>query len=383
MNEIKTLAEQREEALAEMTKLTDAVKAEERTFTEEENTKFADLEKKINDIDATVNAIEKTRTLEPAKEEEKRTMEENRTPELTTEELEIRTFADIIRNRAGDANITKTANGAVIPKTIANKIIDAVKDISPLYRMSEKFNVRGQLSIPYVDTANDHIAVAYATEFTDLTAVDTKLLSIDLTGYLAGVLCKISKSLINATDFDLVNFVVRKIAAAVAVFIDHEIIQGTSGKILGLSGATNTVTAAATSAITVNELIALHDGLKSAYQDGAIWVMAPATWTAIQKVLAGTSNYILNDSIEGGFSGRLLGKPVYTSDQCEAMAASKRAVFYVNPAEALATKMVEDSVQILNEKYATQHAVGVVAWYEADCKVQNQQAAAVLVMAAS
>ena len=382
MNDIKTLAEQREAALAEMTQLTDAVKAEERTFTEEENTKFADLEKRINDIDATVNAIEKTRTLEPAKEEEKKDMEETRTQELTTEELEIRTFANVLRNR-DDANITKTANGAVIPKTIANKIIDAVKDISPLYRMSEKFNVRGQLSIPYVDTANDHIAVAYATEFTDLEAKDTKLLSVDLTGYLAGVLCKISKSLINATDFDLVNFVVRKIAAAVAVFIDHEIIQGTSQKILGLSGATNTITAAATNAITVNELISLQDGLKSAYQGGAIWVMAPATWTAIKKVLAGTSNYELNASIEGGFAGRLLGKPVYTSDQVEAMAASKRAVFYVNPAEALATKLVEDSVQILNEKYAVQHAVGVVAWYEADAKVQNQQAAAVLVMKAS
>ena len=309
-------------------------------------------------------------------------MEETRTQELTTEELEIRTFANVLRNR-DDANITKTANGAVIPKTIANKIIDAVKDISPLYRMSEKFNVRGQLSIPYVDTANDHIAVAYATEFTDLEAKDTKLLSVDLTGYLAGVLCKISKSLINATDFDLVAFVVRKIAAAVAVFIDHEIIQGTSQKVLGLSGATNTVTAAAANAIALNELITVQDGLKSAYQDGAIWVMAPATWTAIKKVLVGTSNYIVNDSIEGGFSGRLLGKPVYTSDQVEAMAASKRAVFYVNPAEALATKLVEDSVQILNEKYATQHAVGVVAWYEADCKVQNQQAAAVLVMKAS
>ena len=382
MENIKTLAEQREETLAEMTKLADAVKAEERAFTEEENAKFADLEKKITDIDATVNAIEKTRTLEPAKEEEKRTMEENRTPELTTEELEIRTFANVLRNR-NDANITKTANGAVIPKTIANKIIDAVKDISPLYRLSEKFNVRGTLSIPYVDGATDHIAVAYATEFTDLEAKDATLLSVDLNGFLSGVLSKISKSLINATDFDLVAFVVRKIAAAVAVFVDHEIIQGTSGKITGLSTATNTLTAASATAVTVNELIELQDKLKSAYQSGAIWVMAPATWTAIKKVLTNTSNYILNDSIEDGFSGRLLGKPVYTSDQCEAMAASKRAVFYVNPAEAIATKLVEDSVQILNEKYAVQHAVGVVAWYEADAKVQNQQAAAVLVMKAS
>ncbi len=377
MENLKTLAEQRETALAEMTTLTDSVKAEERAFTEEENTKFAELERTIEGIDATVNAINKTRELAPVEEEEKRTMEENRTPELSVEELEIRTFADIIRQRAADANITKTANGAVIPKTIAAKIIDQVKDISPLYRMAEHFNVRGQLSIPYVDTSNDHIAAAYATEFTDLTAVDTKLLSVDLTGYLAGVLCKISRSLINATDFDLVSFVIGKIARAVAAWLDQELIQGTSGKILGLSGATNTLTGT----VTVANLIALQDKLKGAYQDGAIWVMAPATWTAVKQLLAGTSNFELNASIEGGFSGRLLGKPVYVSDQCPGTGTSaNRAVFYVNPAEALAVKLVEDSVQVLNEKFAIQHATGVVAWFEADCKVQNQQAAAVLVM---
>ena len=40
-------------------------------------------------------------------------------------------------------------------------------------------------------------------------------------------------------------------------------------------------------------------------------------------------------------------------------------------------------LQVLKEKYATQHVIGVVGWAEVDAKVKNQQAIAKLKMAAS
>ena len=206
-------------------------------------------------------------------------------------------------------------------------------------------------------------------------------MSIDLTGYLAGVLTKVSVSLINSADRDLVAWVISKMAAAVAEFMDKEILVGTSGKITGLSTATNVKTAKAADKITADELITLRNSLKSVYQSGAYWVMAPDTLTAVQKLKDNNGRYLFNDDIVEGFSGKILGKPVYTTDQAPAMAAGKNAIFYLNPAAGLAVKLVEDSVQVLREKYATQHAIGVVAWVEADAKVQNQQAVAVLKMA--
>lgn len=373
--ELKELNERRTELVDQMEELVTTAKTEVRALTEEEDGKFVEMKSEVERIDSTIAAIEATRSLKKVEEKvEEEEMPEERT--LPQEELDIRTFANIIRNRTDDANITKANNGAVIPKTVVNKIIDRVKDISPLYRMASHYDIRGTVSVPYVDAANDNIAAAYAQEFTDLQALDTRLLSVDLTGFLAGVLCKVSRSLINATDIDLVDFVIGKMAVAIADFLDKEIINGTSGSITGLSTATQKITAAAAAAITVNELIGVQDLLKGAYQAGAIWVMAPATWTAVKKVLAGTSNYELNASIENGFSGRLLGKPVFVSDRVEALATGKKSVWYINPAEALAVKTVEDSVQVLNERYATQHAVGIVAWIEADAKVQNQQAVA-------
>ena len=374
MNE-KELREKRDQIVEQMQAITDnATNVEKRTLTTEEQQKFADLKKEVEDIDATLEAMEQSRTLLPPE----------KTPEKKepVEDIEIRTFANIIRNRV-DANITKTANGAVIPTTIAKKIIDVAKDRSPLFKDAEKYNIRGTVSIPYVDTDNDNITVAYATEFTELEAKDTKLLTVDLKGFLAGALCKVSRSLLNSTDLDLTTFVVNKMGAALADFLDKQIIQGDSTHITGLSPATQIVTAKAATAITADELITLKNKLKSVFQAGAYWVMAPDTLTAVQQLKDENGRYLFNDEIKNGFSGTILGKPVYTSDQCPGMAATKTAIFYISPKQALAAKIVEDSVQILNEKYATQHAIGVVEWAEVDCKIQNQQAVAVLKMAAS
>ena len=374
MNE-KELREKRDQIVEQMQAITDnATNVEKRTLTTEEQQKFADLKKEVEDIDATLEAMEQSRTLLPPV----------KTPEKKepVEDIEIRTFANIIRNRV-DANITKTANGAVIPTTIAKKIIDVAKDRSPLFKDAEKYNIRGTVSIPYVDTDNDNITVAYATEFTELEAKDTKLLTVDLKGFLAGALCKVSRSLLNSTDLDLTAFVVNKMGAALADFLDKQIIQGDSTHITGLSTATQIVTAKAATAITADDLITLKNKLKSVFQAGAYWVMAPDTLTAVQQLKDENGRYLFNDEIKNGFSGTILGKPVYTSDQCPGMAATKTAIFYISPKQALAAKIVEDSVQILNEKYATQHAIGFVEWAEVDCKIQNQQAVAVLKMAAS
>ena len=377
----KELMEKRAQLMEQIEELTNSIETEKRAFTDEENTKFDELSKEVENIDATIAQMERAQKLSEV---------DNKPDEAagteSVEEMEVRAFADFIRNkRSGDSNITKSDNEAVIPKTIVNKIIDKIKDISPLYRDAEKFNIKGTVSIPYVDSENDNITVAYATEFTDLEAKSTKLLTTDLSGYLAGVLAKVSISLLNSTDIELVDFVVNKMATAAATFIDSEILAplDPSHKVTGAAAATQIVLAGSTSAITSDVLIRLKNKLKSAYQSGAYFVMHPDTFTACQLLKDGNNRYLFNDDIVEGFSGKILGKPVYVSDQCPAIASNALAVYYINPAQALAVKTVENSVQILREKYATQHALGIVEWLEFDAKIQNEQAVAVLKMAVS
>lgn len=369
----KELTEKRASLIEEMTTLTDTVATETRAFTEEEQTKFDSMTKEVENIDSTLKAAEQTRALS-----DKVVVE---VKQESQEEMETRAFANIIRQRA-DQNITKTDNGAVIPTTIAKKIIDKIYDLSPVFGSAEKFNVTGKVAIPYVDASNDNIAVAYANEFTDLEAKSVKLLTTTLDGYLAGVLAKISRSLMNDTDINLTQFVINKIASAASRFIDKEVLIGTSGSIEGMRGldASQITTSVATGAITMDELITVKDSIKTAYQRGAYWVMHPSTLDAIRHLKDQTLRYYVNDDVTNDFGATLLGKPVYTSDMMDEIGASKNVVYYGDFSQGLAGKVVEDSVQILNEKYATQHAVGVVAWLELDCKIQNQQALAGLKM---
>lgn len=302
------------------------------------------------------------------------------------EEAEVRAFDNYLRgriNQRDDVNLTKSANGAVIPTTIAKKIIAMVYNICPILERSTKYNVKGKLVVPYYDETSNAITVAYAKEFTELESNVGAFDKIELDGYLAGALTLVSRSLINNSEFNLVDFVVERMAYAIKRFIEHELLVGTEGSVEGLSTLTNSITAGATTAITADEVVRLHDAIKDDFQANAIWIMSPATRTALRTLKSTTGYYLLNDDLSSPFGSTLLGKPVYVSDNMPDMGAGKTAIYY-GDMRGLATKFSEDmSIEVLREKYATMHAVGVVGWLEFDSKVEDAQKIAKLVMANS
>lgn len=321
-------------------------------------------------------------------DEKKRSVEE-----ATKAAAEERAFEAYIRgtalNNRDDVNLVPANNGAVIPTTIANKIIKKVYDICPILEKSSKYNMKGTLDIPfYPASADTVITVAYHDEFEELTSTNGNFSKITLTGFLAGALSKISRSLINNAAFDIVGFVVDEMAYAIKRFIEKELLIGTPGngstipaKVLGLSTLTNSITTAVADKITADEVIDLHDAIKDEFQNGAIWIMSPATRTALRKLKASTGVYLLNDDISTPFGTSILGKPVYVSDNMPDYTENGKVAIYYGDMSGLATKFSEEiNIEVLREKYATQHAVGIVGWFEFDSKVENEQKIAKLVM---
>ncbi|WP_141316492.1 phage major capsid protein, partial [Lysinibacillus sphaericus] len=202
--------------LDEMDNLLKGAKEETRALTEEEATRFDEIKNEIAGLDKTITALDEARSLDkkvPAKQAEQRTQEE----------AETRAFDHYIRGlveERADVNLTVGANGAVIPSSIANKIIQKVYDISPIYQLATRYNVGGTLSIPYYDESAGTIEMAYSDEFVDLESTSGKFGSIELKGFLAGALSKVSKSLVNNSQFDLVSFVVGKMAESIAKWIE-------------------------------------------------------------------------------------------------------------------------------------------------------------------
>lgn len=386
----KALEEKKNDLLTRAEEVLNTAKTEERELTDAEAQELAEIRDDIRRIKETLKLDDDINDLrEEETKEEEVPMEEKEV--LTVEQEEKRSFENylrgrVIHERAGELTPASSGTGvglggALIPETIVNYIIKKVYDISPILERSQKFNVKGILEVPYYPADSQNITVAYQNEFSPLASSSGSFDTVTLNGFLAGALTKVSRSLINNTQFDIVGFVVDEMAYQIARFIEHELLIGTNNKVTGLSTLSNSVTAGSATAIVLEDIIKLHDAVKDDFQNNAIWIMSPATRTALRMLKSNTGYPLLNDDISTPFGASILGKPVYVSDNMPNIATGVDAIYY-GDMRGLATKFNEEiNIEILRERYADEHAVGVIGWFEFDAKIINEQQIAKLTMA--
>jgi len=369
---LKALIEKRNALMDAMDALFKTCEAEEnRAFNEEESSKFTELENEIRALDGTIAAAEQREKME---RREAGTEDEN----LEQRALDEKNFLAFCRGEERALDVAN--NGAIIPTSISSRILEKVKELSPIYSMTTKFNVGGDLVFPVYDEASSSISAAYVDDMTELTEGTGKFTSIKLQNFIVGCLAKISKSLINRTDFDLLSFVVNKVAQAIAEFLEKECLVGTTNKMTGVLSSANIVTTASATAITTDELIDLQMTVPKVLQANACWIMHKSTLKALRKLKDSDGNYILNRDITKGFGWELLGKPVYDSENCPEIASENTVIAY-GDMSGLYVKLAQNmEIQVLMEKYATQHAVGVVGYIECDSKIGEPQKLAVMQM---
>ena len=381
----KELIEKKNDFITRADEVLNKAKEEKRELTEAEAEELAEISDNVRRIMKTLElkgefdkmegkALEKeglpkddqkTKT-EVEIEKEERALEEEKAYESY-----IR--GTVLNERATDLTPASNSGGVLIPTTIANRIIKQVYDMCPILEKSTKYNVKGKLEIPYYDESTQSITVAWATEFQELESNVGKFTNITLEGYLAGALSLISRSLINNAQFDVVAFVVDRMSYDISRFIENALLNG-SGSVTGLSTVSNIVTTTGAT-IEADDLISCQGKVKDVFQGNAIWIMNEDTRTAIRKLKSETGSYLMTEvyDLSSPFKNMLLGKPVYVSDNMPEVGAGKIAVYY-GDMSGLATKFSEDiNIEVLREKYATQHAIGVVGWLEFDSKIEDPQ----------
>ena len=380
---LKALEEKRAElqeqmmALATITEGAEGVEA--RALTDEERAEFDRIEKEISAIDDSIAIAEKARkvmTAAPARSET-----ENRA------EAEERAFVDYVMGRTmelrdGEQNMTMGNNGAIIPTSIANRIIKKVKDLCPILAGCTMYSVKGTLKVPVWGKANSthDITVGFSDEFDELVADSGAFTSVDLGGFLAGALTLIGRSVENNAVFNVTDFIVNQMAEEIAAFIEGKLLNGAVSKNEGALATSNTMNAGSTSEISTDNLIDLQAKVKQPFQAKACWTMHPNTFTTVKKLKDKNDRYLVQDDVTQEFPFRLLGKPVYLSDNMPEIGSGNKAILYGDYSGLSVNFRENVSVQVLMEKYATMHAIGVVSWFEFDSKVTDSQRLATLVM---
>jgi HK97 family phage major capsid protein len=361
-----------------METLVTKAKEETRAFSDDESKRFDEIKVEIAKIDKTLKAEEESRALgtvvtvkKPQTEEEKRALEI---------EKEERAFVDFVRgNSEARATLSAGQQGVVIPVSIANRIIDTVKNMSPIVAKATSWNVSGDLILPSYDYTQ-HLPAGYYTELATMTAQAANFGSIKLGNTIVTALGIISKSLINRTDLDIVPFIVNEIAKAIALFLEKELLNNANSsvgsgatKLGGLANASISLTGATTLAIDSAELVKLQLKVPQVYQPNCNWIMNPDTLSYIQSLKSTTGQFLMGNNLSENGLYTILGKEVFVSDQMPVMGVGANEIFY-GDLSGLHLKMTQGiQIQVLNERFADQYAIGVVAATECDSAIIEPQ----------
>lgn len=378
-----SLLEQRNNLITEMEGIISAAKTETRSMNEQEVSRFEQIKKEIQQIDKTIQAEQVAQQLNPAN------AQQVKAAETSVQSEEKRAIAEaedkFVRFIRGESRaLDVAANGAIIPTEIANRIITRVKEISPIYQRATVFNVSGDLVFPAFDV--NSIVTSYIADMTALTAQNGNFTSRKLQNFIAGSLVTISRSLMNRTDFELVGFIVEQMAQSIARFMEKELLVG-----VGTTAATGiftdanvtSVTAAGATTVTLDDLISTQLSIPEAFQNNAEWIMNKALLSSLRKMKDADGKPLLNPDIRTGYGWTLLGRPVLISENAPATFTANQKVLAYGDFSGLYVKLAQNvEIQILNELYATQHAVGVVGYVEFDSRVIEDQKIAVLKQAA-
>ena len=361
---MKKLVELRNDYLTEIETILATAEQEGRVLTEEEIARLKELKAETEKVDADMKAVEEARALTIVEEKEEKLEEESEKRDMNMEirEQEMNAFAEVLRTGEMRA-LTTSANGAVIPTTVADEIVMKMRAKSSILDKATIYNEIGQLKI----VKGEEFVADYVDENTDLSETDKPLTAIVLDNFTIGALVVISKSLINMTNIDIVDYVTTQIANALVNKVEKELLVGTPSKIDGCSKTTNT--ANLQEEFTLADLIKVQAKAIAKAED-CIWVASREVFEALaSKVDAIGRPYMVQGfDTTGAVVNKLLGAKVEVSDALEGKA------LYYGDFSGLAVKISQKAeVQVLKEKYATKNALGVVGFIGIDAKVQSDE----------
>ena len=222
------------------------------------------------------------------------------------------------------------SGGYLVPEEYDKRIIEVLKEENVVRGLATEITTSGEHKINIADTAP---AAAWIEEGGALQFSDATFSQIILDAHKLHVAVKVTDELLYDNAFDLEGYIIRKFGEALANSEEDAFINGDgTGKPLGFlaetGGAQVGVTAASSTAITADEILALVYSLKRPYRKNAKFMCNDQTLLAIRKLKDNNGAYIWQPSFREGEPDRLLGYPVYTSPYFPAIEAGKAALAF-------------------------------------------------------
>lgn len=393
MNSIQELREKRAKVWDQAKKFLDDHRQENGIISPEDNTTYEKMEKEVVDLGKEVERLERQemvdRELSAAITQPLSTR-----PEKTKEEKTGRAtdsyrsaFWGAMRNMVNPSvqNALQigqdSEGGSLVPDEYEQQLIQALEEANVLRSLCNVINTsHGDRKIPVVAS---HGSAAWMDEESALQESDDTFTQVSLSAYKLGTMLKVSDELLHDSFFDLEAYVAEEFARRIGAAEEEAFLLGNGGnKPTGLlhttGGASLGVTAAGSTAITMDEMIDLYHSLKSTYRKNATFMVNDATIKAIRKLKDGQGQYLWQPSVTAGTPDTILNRPVSTSQFMPTVAAGKKTILFGDFHYYWIADRQGRTFKRLNELYAANGQVGFLAWQRLDGKLILPEAVKVL-----
>ena len=323
---LKQMKEQRSALAQEMKSILDLCETETRNLSEDENTKFNELNMKIADLDSQIEAKKnEQRSIEPSEIVDNKIIEKRGNVEMEkTFEMETRAIADYIRKNDSEElrAMNRTSGGALVPTHLLNEVISKLSETAPLFAQTRLFTPEGgKLDVLREDNIG---AGAWIGEGQSANPSDFKVQKVTLQGNRATATIQLSQSLINDSGINIseyaLNILIRRLSAVLneSVLVGQGAAHEQPEGIL-LAPEECHVKSASKSAIDIDDLIELYNSMHPEYLSNACFVFGRKEFNKIAKLKdANGAYYLQKDLVTKGVAYRLMGLPVYISDKMAA-----------------------------------------------------------------
>ena len=279
---------------------------------------------------------------------------------------------------------TDSEGGYLVPEEFERTLIMALDENNIFRKFAKKITTGGDRLIPTLETRG---TASWIDEEAAYTESDVSFGQKTLGAYKLATLIKISDELLADSAFNMSAFIASEFGRRMGRAEEEAFFTGNgTNKPTGILDATNGaaagVTAAATNAITFNEIIDLYHSLKSPYRPKAIFIVNDDTVKNLRKIKDQNDQYVWQPSVSAGTPDMLLGHAVYTSEFMPKMAAGNAAMLFGDLSNYWIADRGAYSCKRLNELYAATGQVGFRGSKRVDGKLILSEAVKTLKMKA-
>lgn len=278
--------------------------------------------------------------------------------------------------RFGDVSAIKAANettaadgGYLVPRSYSNDLVTSINEGSVLRTAGARvLNISGTNSFRIPTMTNATTAAIIKAESTSFSEEYPTIGEVEFTPFKYTALSLATDELLADSRIDVFNQVLAP--DAVNRFIKAENADfatggGTTAPQGVMIGGQVGVTAAATNAITADEIIDTYHSLKNEYRGRAVWLMNDATLKVIRKFReSGTTGaFLWQPGLAQGQPDTILGRPVFTLSTVDTIATTKKVIAFGDMSYYTIADFGGLSFQRLNERYADIGQIGF-RWYK-------------------